>query len=201
MQFKGREEYGFVEHTRGGTVVAHSVLGKICSLSRSIKPVVPSLTETGARHFVTRFLKSFITMGSLTLLEEGGTVISFGSIDEKTPCKICRESSQSSVLLEDLHAITLCRRLKPNAAFTCFRTLLSTNCNVVLLCNSIHRFKIKGVHPIPGFLLNFLMILGDSDQASTTISTTSSKAVPPATVIGEATKEFGNVLHPSADTS
>ncbi|KAF6166198.1 hypothetical protein GIB67_023908 [Kingdonia uniflora] len=33
---------------QGGTVVAHSVLGKICSLSRSVKPMVPSLTETGA---------------------------------------------------------------------------------------------------------------------------------------------------------
>ncbi|KAF6142841.1 hypothetical protein GIB67_002705 [Kingdonia uniflora] len=80
MQFKGRDEYGFVEHTRGGTVVAHSVLGKICSLSRSTKPMVPSLTETGARLFITRFLKSFITMGSLTLLEEGGVVISFGNL-------------------------------------------------------------------------------------------------------------------------
>ncbi|KAF6150774.1 hypothetical protein GIB67_020857, partial [Kingdonia uniflora] len=72
---------------KGGTAVAHSVLGKICSLSRSIKPMVPSLTEIGARIFVTRFLKSFITMGSLTLLEEGGTFISFGSIDEKARVK------------------------------------------------------------------------------------------------------------------
>ncbi|KAF6138721.1 hypothetical protein GIB67_040853, partial [Kingdonia uniflora] len=72
---------------KGGTVVVHNVLGKICSLSRSIKPMVPSLTEIGARLFVTRFLKSFITMGSLTLLKEGGTVISFGSIDEKTRVK------------------------------------------------------------------------------------------------------------------
>ncbi|KAF6137776.1 hypothetical protein GIB67_040484 [Kingdonia uniflora] len=72
---------------KGGTVAAHSVLGKTCSLSRSIKPMVPSLIETGARFFVTRFLKSFITMGSLTLLEEGGTGISFGSIDEKTCVK------------------------------------------------------------------------------------------------------------------
>ncbi|KAF6141897.1 hypothetical protein GIB67_037865 [Kingdonia uniflora] len=101
--------------------------------------------------------------------------------------------------------------------------------NVVLLCSSIHRLKIKGVHLIPRFLLNFVMILGgsefpvldpvtlvsdeaglmyclciikssnmniigrDSDQGSTTISTTPSKAVPPATSIREATKETGNV--------
>ncbi|KAF6140572.1 hypothetical protein GIB67_013865 [Kingdonia uniflora] len=41
----------------------------------------------------------------------------------------------------------------------------------------------------------------DRDHASTTISTTPSKAVPPATAIGEATKETVNVLHPSAGTS
>ncbi|KAF6135749.1 hypothetical protein GIB67_028605 [Kingdonia uniflora] len=45
------------------------------------------INKTGARLFVTRFLKSFITMGSLTLLEEGGTVISFGGINEKTRVK------------------------------------------------------------------------------------------------------------------
>ncbi|KAF6159017.1 hypothetical protein GIB67_042098 [Kingdonia uniflora] len=41
----------------------------------------------------------------------------------------------------------------------------------------------------------------DSDQASTSISTTPSKAIPPATAIGETTKETGNVFHPSAGTS
>ncbi|KAF6174921.1 hypothetical protein GIB67_026409, partial [Kingdonia uniflora] len=65
---------------KGGTVVAHSVLGKICSPSRSIKPMVPSLTEIGARLFVTRFLKSFITMGSLT--KEVATQTDFGFPEE-----------------------------------------------------------------------------------------------------------------------
>ncbi|KAF6146318.1 hypothetical protein GIB67_042360 [Kingdonia uniflora] len=38
----------------------------------------------------------------------------------------------------------------------------------------------------------FFPSTGDIDQASTTISTTSSKAVPPTTAIGEATKEIEN---------
>ncbi|KAF6159498.1 hypothetical protein GIB67_032269 [Kingdonia uniflora] len=41
----------------------------------------------------------------------------------------------------------------------------------------------------------------DSDQASTTISTTPSKVAYPATAIGEATEETGNIFHPLAGTS
>ncbi|KAF6141901.1 hypothetical protein GIB67_037869, partial [Kingdonia uniflora] len=49
--------------------------------------------------------------------------------------------------------------------------------------------------------LNINIIGRDSDQASTAINSTPSHTVPPATAIGEATKETENVFHPSVGTS
>ncbi|KAL5702384.1 cyclopropane-fatty-acyl-phospholipid synthase [Ranunculus cassubicifolius] len=70
--------YGFHEDgLKAGMVAAHGVLGQSCVLLRDRKHMVPSVTETGARLFVIKFLERFITTGQLTLLEEGGTIYSF----------------------------------------------------------------------------------------------------------------------------
>ncbi|KAF9586853.1 hypothetical protein IFM89_039928 [Coptis chinensis] len=70
---------------QAGMVAAHSVIGKSCVLLRDRKHMVPSMTETGARLFVTKFLARFITTGRLTLLEEGGTIFSFEGTNMKCP--------------------------------------------------------------------------------------------------------------------
>ncbi|KAL5068299.1 hypothetical protein RYX36_019186 [Vicia faba] len=76
--------YGFHEDgLKAGMVAAHDVLGKCCNLKTNPKHMVPSWKELGARHFVTRFLTYFITTGSLTLLEEGGTMFTFEGTGKK----------------------------------------------------------------------------------------------------------------------
>ncbi|CAK8572014.1 unnamed protein product [Lathyrus sativus] len=76
--------YGFHEDgLKAGMVAAHDVLGKCCTLKTNPKHMVPSWKELGARHFVTRFLTYFITTGSLTLLEEGGTMFTFEGTGKK----------------------------------------------------------------------------------------------------------------------
>ncbi|OVA12781.1 Mycolic acid cyclopropane synthase [Macleaya cordata] len=80
--------YGFHEDgLKAGIIAAHSVLGKNCVLLRNREHMVPSLTETGARLFVTRFLGNFISTGCLNLLEEGGTVFSFEGTNKKCHLK------------------------------------------------------------------------------------------------------------------
>ncbi|OVA13290.1 Mycolic acid cyclopropane synthase [Macleaya cordata] len=82
---------GYGSHEDGlkaGIIAANSVLGKNCVFLRNREHMVPSLTEAGARLFVTRFLGNFISTGSLNLLEEGGTVFSFEGTN-----KICHLKS------------------------------------------------------------------------------------------------------------
>ncbi|KAK4266193.1 hypothetical protein QN277_027153 [Acacia crassicarpa] len=70
--------YGFHEDgLKAGMTAAHGVLGRCCALISNPKHMVPSWTELGARLFVTRFLKSYISTGCLILLEEGGTMFTF----------------------------------------------------------------------------------------------------------------------------
>lgn len=47
-------------------IAAHDVLGKNWSVLSNPKHMVPSLTERGARLSVTRFLRQYISTGSLT---------------------------------------------------------------------------------------------------------------------------------------
>ncbi|KAL5990379.1 hypothetical protein ACLOJK_011279 [Asimina triloba] len=79
--------YGFHEDgLKAGLAAAHGVLGKNCILLRNMKHMVPSLMETGAR-LVTRFLERFICVGSLILLEEGGTIFEFAGSKKKSCLK------------------------------------------------------------------------------------------------------------------
>ena len=50
---------------QAGMAVAHSILGNSCALLSNPKHMVPSLTETGARLFVTRFIRHYISTGCL----------------------------------------------------------------------------------------------------------------------------------------
>ena len=56
-----------VKHTcsQAGMVAAHGMLGKGCAVLNNPKHMVPSLLETGARLFVTRFLGHYISTGCL----------------------------------------------------------------------------------------------------------------------------------------
>ncbi|KAL5542334.1 hypothetical protein UlMin_010044 [Ulmus minor] len=70
--------YGFHEDgLKAGMAAAYDMLGKSFTLLSNPKHLVPSLAETGARLFVTRFLGHFISAGCLMFLEDGGTIFTF----------------------------------------------------------------------------------------------------------------------------
>uniref|UniRef100_A0ACD5WAK3 Uncharacterized protein n=1 Tax=Avena sativa TaxID=4498 RepID=A0ACD5WAK3_AVESA len=80
--------YGFHEDgLKAGKAAAQGLLGEKggCILV-NLKPMVPSWIEAGARLLVTRFLNQYISIGNLTLLEEGGTMFSFG--EAGTACDV-----------------------------------------------------------------------------------------------------------------
>ncbi|KAJ8434857.1 hypothetical protein Cgig2_022136 [Carnegiea gigantea] len=72
---------------KAGMIAAHAVLGRSFTIYRNPKQMVPSWTEAAARHYVTRFLKQFISSGSLILLEEGGDVLTFEGSDKRCDWK------------------------------------------------------------------------------------------------------------------
>ncbi|GJN07741.1 hypothetical protein PR202_ga25599 [Eleusine coracana subsp. coracana] len=73
-----------------GKAAASDLLGKKCDLAVNIKVMVPSWTEAGARVLVGRFLKQYISIGNLSLIEQGGSTFSFG--------EVCQECSLKTVL-------------------------------------------------------------------------------------------------------
>ncbi|KAH7522015.1 hypothetical protein FEM48_Zijuj07G0093100 [Ziziphus jujuba var. spinosa] len=80
--------YGFHEdELKAGISSAHGILGESCALLSNPKHMVPSLVETGAQRFVTRFLRHFISNGCLILLEEGGTIFTFGKTTKRCSIK------------------------------------------------------------------------------------------------------------------
>ncbi|EEF33543.1 2-heptaprenyl-1,4-naphthoquinone methyltransferase, putative [Ricinus communis] len=84
--------YGFHEDgLKFGMVAAHSLLEKMCAILSNPNQIVPSLIETGARLFVTRFLGKYISTGCLILLEEGGTIFTFqGTVKKYFPKSILK---------------------------------------------------------------------------------------------------------------
>ncbi|CAH8320373.1 unnamed protein product [Eruca vesicaria subsp. sativa] len=60
---------------------ARGLLGKGTTLLTKLQHMALSLTQSGARLFVTRFLRQFISIGCVTILEDGGTMITFGGND------------------------------------------------------------------------------------------------------------------------
>ncbi|XP_048332631.2 uncharacterized protein LOC107411826 isoform X1 [Ziziphus jujuba] len=80
--------YGFHEDgLKAGMAAAHGILGESCALLSNPKHMVPSLMETGARLFVSRFLGCYISTGCLILLEEGGTMFTFEGTTKRCPLK------------------------------------------------------------------------------------------------------------------
>ncbi|KAK1592379.1 hypothetical protein Q3G72_023947 [Acer saccharum] len=70
--------YGFHEDSlKSGLIAARGLLGKSCTILSHPKHMVPSLMETGAQLFVTRFLRQYINAGRLILLEDGGKIFNF----------------------------------------------------------------------------------------------------------------------------
>ncbi|XVF28550.1 hypothetical protein REPUB_Repub15cG0039400 [Reevesia pubescens] len=82
-----KQEYEILSHRSAGMVVANGVLGKSCSVLSNPKHMVPSLVETGALLFVTRFLGHFISTGCVILLEEGGTMLTSEGTSKKCSLK------------------------------------------------------------------------------------------------------------------
>ncbi|PWA85612.1 cyclopropane-fatty-acyl-phospholipid synthase [Artemisia annua] len=81
--------YGFHEDgLKAGMLAANDLLNMSCEILNNPKHMVPSLMETGARFFVSRFLQDYIGMGSLILLEEGGTMFTFEGTKKKCPLKV-----------------------------------------------------------------------------------------------------------------
>ncbi|XP_071681975.1 uncharacterized protein [Lolium perenne] len=80
--------HGFHEDgLKSGKAAAQGLLGKKCELLLNPKQMVPSWTETGARFLCARFLDQYISIGNLILVEEGGSVFSFGKACDKCPVK------------------------------------------------------------------------------------------------------------------
>ncbi|KAL9237196.1 hypothetical protein vseg_011778 [Gypsophila vaccaria] len=81
--------YGFHEDgLKAGMIAAHSLLGSSFSVLTNPKQMVLSMKETAACLFVTRFLRRFISAGSLTLLEDGGTILFFEGSSKLRPLRV-----------------------------------------------------------------------------------------------------------------
>uniref|UniRef100_A0A453ACY3 Cyclopropane-fatty-acyl-phospholipid synthase n=1 Tax=Aegilops tauschii subsp. strangulata TaxID=200361 RepID=A0A453ACY3_AEGTS len=97
--------YGFHEDgLKAGKSAAQSLLGQKSSLLLNPKQMVPSWTETGARLLVTRFLNQYVTIGNMTILEEGGTMFSFGEVDKKCLVKtVLRVATEADLGMADAY--------------------------------------------------------------------------------------------------
>ncbi|KAM3391117.1 hypothetical protein ACQJBY_012652 [Aegilops geniculata] len=71
-----------------GKAAAIGLLGKKCEILLNPRQMIPSWTEAGARLLVARFFNLYISIGNLILVEEGGSVFSFGKA-----CNKCRVKS------------------------------------------------------------------------------------------------------------
>ncbi|KAL3634449.1 hypothetical protein CASFOL_021503 [Castilleja foliolosa] len=81
--------YGFHEDgLKAGLLAANGLLRRQCTLQNNPKHMVPSWLETGARLLVTRFLERFIAIGSITLLEDGGTMFVFEGKRKSSPLNV-----------------------------------------------------------------------------------------------------------------
>ncbi|KAL9829804.1 putative cyclopropane-fatty-acyl-phospholipid synthase [Arabidopsis thaliana] len=67
-------------------IVARGLLGIQTNLLKEMQHMVFSLTEAGARLFVTRFFRQFISIGCVTILE-GDTIFIFGENESTCPLK------------------------------------------------------------------------------------------------------------------
>ncbi|XP_071726328.1 uncharacterized protein [Rutidosis leptorrhynchoides] len=81
---------GFCEgRVKAGMVAANGMYDKSCEILNNPKHMILSLMENGARTFLVRFLQNYIAMGTLILLEQGGTMFTFEGTKKKCPLKVC----------------------------------------------------------------------------------------------------------------
>ncbi|CAN6180117.1 unnamed protein product [Urochloa humidicola] len=72
---------------KAGKVVASELLQRKCDLLVNPKPMAPSWTEASARLLVLKHFEQYIKIGNISILEEGGTMFSFGRSCERCPEK------------------------------------------------------------------------------------------------------------------
>ncbi|KAJ9538274.1 hypothetical protein OSB04_031007 [Centaurea solstitialis] len=83
------QDYGFHEDgVKVGLVAASGMINKSYEILNNPKQMVPSLMEAGARSFVVRFLRDYIAIGTLILMEDGGTTFTFEGTTQKSPLKV-----------------------------------------------------------------------------------------------------------------
>ncbi|XP_071726326.1 uncharacterized protein [Rutidosis leptorrhynchoides] len=84
------QSYGFCEgRVKAGMVAANGMYDKSCEILNNPRHMVLSLMENGARAFLVGFLQNYIAMGTIILLEQGGTMFTFEGIKKKCPLKVC----------------------------------------------------------------------------------------------------------------
>ncbi|KVH93502.1 Mycolic acid cyclopropane synthase [Cynara cardunculus var. scolymus] len=85
--------YGFhKDKLKAGMVVPNGMINQSYEFLNNPKQMVPSLMEAGARSFVVRFLRDYIAIGTLILLEDGGETFTFEGTIQKGPLKIVTEA-------------------------------------------------------------------------------------------------------------
>nr|KAJ0201154.1 hypothetical protein LSAT_V11C600319950 [Lactuca sativa] len=85
----GYQGYGILEDgVKAGIVAANGILKNSCEILNNPKTMVPSLMEVGARSLVIGFLRHFISIGTLILVEEGGATFTFEGTRKKNPLKV-----------------------------------------------------------------------------------------------------------------
>ncbi|EPS70161.1 hypothetical protein M569_04599, partial [Genlisea aurea] len=81
--------YGFDDDgLKAGFLAANDLLRRSSTDLINSRHLVPSMMDMGARLLVTQFLSRFIATGTLILLEDGGTVLSFKGALDKCPLKV-----------------------------------------------------------------------------------------------------------------
>ncbi|CAN6203699.1 unnamed protein product [Urochloa humidicola] len=71
------------DSVKAGKVAASDLLQRKCELLVNPKPMAPSWTEAGARLIVLKHFDRYITIGNVSMVEEGGTMFSFGKACER----------------------------------------------------------------------------------------------------------------------
>ncbi|KAJ0861944.1 putative cyclopropane-fatty-acyl-phospholipid synthase [Helianthus annuus] len=81
--------YGFNEDgVKAGIVAANTMLNKSYDILNNPNQMVPTFMEANARSLIVKFLRNYITLGTLILIEEGGTVFKFEGSKKKSSLKV-----------------------------------------------------------------------------------------------------------------
>ncbi|KAL8241760.1 hypothetical protein R6Q59_012062 [Mikania micrantha] len=81
--------YGLHEDgVKAGIVAANVMLNKGYEMLNNPKRMVPSLMEAGARSFIVKFLQDYIAIGTLILIEDGGSMFTFEGTTRKSSLKV-----------------------------------------------------------------------------------------------------------------